>query len=269
MCKLLNFPIFAKGNSSLGSVFETCIKQTKRLIQKSIRNLVIDYFNFEFLLCKIVDLLNKRPVAFKESLRSLPGDEVPVCISPEMLIKGYETCTLNIIPQTQSYNFEDPDFEPSSNTISKDYEHICKVKSRLIDLYHSEFMTNLITQAIDKRDRYRPVTHKRLKPGDIVLLVEPHQKRYSFPMARVQRVETNSMNEVTAAYVYKVVTKELVYRHSTSLILLISSDGLCDQPDSSAVSHDCTNNNKKVRRQPKRAAAEKCKSALKLPEMHN
>ena len=259
----VRFSHFAKGNSSLGSIFETCIKQTKRLIQKSVRTLVIDYFSFELLICKTIDLLNKRPVAFKESLKNLPDDEVPSCITPEMLIRGYETCTLNIIPQIQSTDFSDPDFQPSSATMSRDYQNICKVKSNLVEIYHSEFITNLITQAIDKRDRYKPVNHKRLSPGDIVLLVEPHQKRCAYPMARVQRVVENDLGEVTAAYVYKGATKELVFRHVNSLILLISVEGLEDTSSNISTKTDPCQNVTIRRKQPRRIAGEKCKDALK------
>ena len=265
--QVTKFNHFSKGNSSLGSLIEVCVKQAKQLIQKSIRTLVLDYFSFEFIICKTVDLLNKRPVAFKESLRSLPHDQVPFCITPEMLIKGYETCTLNVIPQIQTCNFDDPDYSPiSSPSISENFKQICKVKSKLIELYHSEFMAVLITQAIDKSDRYRPVLHKQLKVGDVVLLVEPHLKRYTYPMARVHKVETNSLGEVTSAYVYKGSTKELVYRHVTSLILLISSDGFIEDTDSSTdsdVPRLSLTPVVAVRRQPERAAANRCRRALK------
>ena len=204
------FQHFPKGNSALGSIVEVCVKMTKQLIFKSIHKILLDYFEFEFIVCKVVDLVNKRPIAFRESLRSLPEDSLPFCITPEVLIRGYETCTINIIPQIQSYD-EDEDYDPTSfDGINQSYEKLCKVKSTLIDLYHSEFVATLVHQAIDKKDRYKPVHHKVIKPGDIVLLVEKHQKRYNYPMAKVQRVETNSLDEVTAAYVYKGATKELV-----------------------------------------------------------
>ena len=76
---------------------------------------MLDCFSFEFIVCKTVDLLNKRPVTFKESLRNLRHDQVPFCITPEMLVYGYETGTLNVIPQIQTCNFDDPDYSPISS----------------------------------------------------------------------------------------------------------------------------------------------------------
>ena len=279
--KVTKFEQFSKGNSSLGSLIEVCVKQVKHLIYKCIRNIVLDYFDFEFIVCKTIDLINKRPIAFKESLRTLGPNELPFCITPEILMRGYETVTLNIIPQMQCSNIDDegdPDFEPYSNNIVQGYERLLKVKSNLIEAYHSEFLATLINQAIDKKDRYKPVNHKVIKSGDIVLLVDKHTKRYHYPMARVDRVVINTLGEVTAAYVFKGSTKELVYRHMTSLILLISSDGftkdsiesalvdtsdssLTDPPNSSDFDEGSV---KAVRKQPHRMAAKKCRELLKL-----
>ena len=66
------FQHYPKGNSSLGSMVEICVKQVKYLIYKSIRNVVLNVSEFEFLIAKVISLINKRPVAFKEVLRSLP-----------------------------------------------------------------------------------------------------------------------------------------------------------------------------------------------------
>ena len=290
--KVIKFQHYCKGNSSLGSLIEVCVKMTKRLLYKAIRNVILDYFEFDFIVSKTIDLLNKRPIAFKESLRSLPQDCLPFCITPEILIKGYETVTMNIIPQIQSDgNEDDPSFNPESSSLFDSYQRLLNVKSKLLEVYHSEFLSTLIEQAIDKGDRYKPVNHKIIRPGDIVLLVEKHLKRYHYPMARVQRVETNSLGEVTAAYIYKGSTREIVYRHVTSLILLISSEGLSfstNPPESSGASSTSSanssarsvtnpndvhsandndvhsaNDNDVGRRQPSRAAAVKCKQKLK------
>ena len=284
--KVAKFQQFCKGNSSLGSLIEICVKMTKHLLQKSIRSLVLDYFEFEFMVCKIIDLVNKRPIAFKESLRSLPQDEIPFCITPEILVKGYETCSLSIIPELQYQNLDDPDFCPdaSSEQIIHKYEKLLKVKSNLIEAYNSEFLATLMHQAVDKKDRYKPVLHRSIKPGDIVLLVDKHVKRYNFPMARVQKVEINSLGEVTAAYLYKGSTKEVVYRHVTSLILLISVDGFTENaglssddpllnkplradPPSSLSSDprlDSGVPSNYTRKRPHRAAADRCRERLKM-----
>lgn len=85
----------------------------KHLIFKTVKTLILDYFDFKFLVCKAIHLISKRPIAFKKSLRSLADADIPVAITPEMLIRGYETVSLNIIPQLQ-YSEDDED-EGSAN----------------------------------------------------------------------------------------------------------------------------------------------------------
>ena len=42
------------------------------------------------------------------------------------------------------------------------------------EVYHADFMVNLIFQAVDKEERYKPVIHKLISNGEIVLLVDKH-----------------------------------------------------------------------------------------------
>lgn len=78
-------------------------------------------------------------------------------------------------------------------------------------------------QATIQKDRYKPVKHHKLKIGNIVLLKEPHLKSKSYPLGIVKKVEENALGEVTAARVLKGKSREVVYRHVSFLILLISS----------------------------------------------
>ena len=222
--KKIEFEHFSKGNSALGSLIETLVKQTKNLIFKTIKNTILDYFDFQFLISRCVSLINKRPIAFKEEIRSLALEEVPHPITPELLIRGFDTCAVNIIPEIQP--IEDEEYCPSSGTegIRKWNSKLVKCKEKLVDVYHGEFLTNLIHQATDKKDRYKPVKHEELKIGDVVLLVEKYTKRYHFPLGRVLEVEKNTLGEVTAAKIRKGISREVVYRHSTSLILLIPNE---------------------------------------------
>lgn len=59
-----------------------------------------------------------------------------------------------------------------------------------------------------------------MEVGDIVLLVDKFTKAINYPMGIVTQVELNSLKEVTAAMVKKG-NGEVVYRHVTSLILLL------------------------------------------------
>ena len=216
--KQTTFQHFPKGNSSLGSVIESMVKQIKKLLYKSIRNIILDYFGFEMIIAKVIMLVNKRPVAFKEGLRALSLDETPEAITPEMLILGYDTPVINVIPGLQASE----DIEESS--ITDEYSRIRKVKDNLIDQYQGEFMATLIKQAVDKKGRYKPVFHSIVSPGDVVLLVDKMQKQYNYPLGTVLSVEKNDLDEVTSAYVRKGSTGETVYRHVTSLIPLLSDE---------------------------------------------
>lgn len=240
----------------LWSLIEICVKQVKYLIFKSIGSIILTDLDFQFLIAKTVHLINKRPVAFKESLRSLPLDEIPVSISPEMLCKGYETASINILPSMQS---SDDEYDPNHVNVVDHFDKLCKIKDKLIHLYHSQFLTTLIDQAVDKKDRYKRVLHKNLEPGDVVLLVEQNCKRYNYPMGRVSRVETNDLGEVTAAYVFKGKTRETVYRHCTSIIKLLSSDSNESAP---AVLEQPAPSNRRDRLP--RRAAELCRNRLRL-----
>ena len=77
---------------------------------------------------------------------------------------------------------------------------------------------------------YKPVNHKRLSVGDVVLLKEPNTKPSNYLMGIVKSVVINDLDEVTGAAILKGRSREIVKRHVTSLIPLLSSD----QPDQSA-----------------------------------
>ena len=83
-------------------------------------------------------------------------------------------------------------------------------------------MPNLITQATNKSDRFRPVAHRVLQVGDLVLLKEPRQKRYNYAMGRVRDIVSNHLGEVTEAVLLKG-NGGTVRRHVTSLIPLLST----------------------------------------------
>ena len=260
--KEVSFQHYAKGCSSLGSLIETLVKQVKYLICKSIKNIVLDYFDFHFLIMKTTHLINRRPIAFKECLRTLPPDEVPVIITPEILIKGYEGVSLNIVPELQQVEDCYNPLIDSRKTIRDEHEKLRKVRENLIDVYHAEFLTTLVIQAVDKSGRYKPVKHETISPGDVVLLSDKYLKRYMYPMGRVVSVEVNSIGEVTAAKIFKGDTKETVYRHVTSLILLIPNEWCNFEPDKSETFK--TNSLGDKRPPSKRVAALKCREKLTI-----
>jgi len=253
----LSFQNYPKGNSSLGSMVECCVKQVKHLIQKSIRTLVLDYFDFSFLVEKAISLINKRPIAFKSTLRSLAPDEIPQVITPEMIIRGYETMGVNVVPELHIENDDDdnsPTYSDLPSHTRLQFSKMNKARSNLLEVYHREFLCTLVDQAVDKCDRYKPVLHKMLRVGDIVLLVEKTSKRYMYPMGRVVEVQKNDLGEVTAAYIVKGATRERVYRHASSLILLLSAPDEAGQTMEVNAEQPAPDSADVAMRQPRRAA---------------
>lgn len=227
--KPVSFQHYAKGNSSLGSLVENLVKQCKHLIAKAVGKIILQFTEFQLFIDKAKHIINRRPTAFKESLRdSCASVVLPVPITPKNLLRGYEVNSFNIIPQLQSNDtINDPNFIPveaSSEFLRETFLKLRKVSDRLRTIYHEEFLTSLMYQSVDRKNRYTPVLHEPLGVGDIVLLVEPNCKQHNYPMGIVKEIEENSLGEITAARVFKGVTRELVYRHASSLILLLQNN---------------------------------------------
>ena len=108
--KPISFSQYFKGRSELGGMVESCVKMVKRLIYGSIKNNILDFREFEFIICKVVHLVNRRPIAFKSALRDFSGTEVPEPITPENLIRGYNVVSLNIIPDLHPDSIDDPEW---------------------------------------------------------------------------------------------------------------------------------------------------------------
>ena len=223
--KCFQFQHYFKGRSELGSLVETCVKSVKKLLISSIKKNILTLKDFTFIVCQSVHLINKRPIAFKETLRDDSICEtLPDIITPEKIIRGYELPSLNILPYVD--NSDDPDWEPgvSSEKIKENYKKFESVRDNLVKTYNEEFLSNLIVQAVDRKDRYKPVSHENIEVGDIVLLKEDFTKPYNYPMAVVKSIETNDSGEVTGAKLLKGKTREVVKRHATTLIKLLSPD---------------------------------------------
>ena len=251
---------FCKGNSALGSLVESLVKQVKHLIGKSISNLVLEYFDFQFIVCQATHMVNRRPIAFKEGLRS--SENVPEAITPEMLVHGCSLVSLNTIPSLQS---SPDDGEPDWNLetsgvkgIRDDYCKIRKARERLYKAYHGEFLSRLIEQATDKNDRYKRVLHREMHVGDIVLLKDNFSKPTNYPMGRIVSTDINTLGETTAAWIIKG-NREKVYRHATSVIPLLT----CTEPYSSVVADDADIEQPPVVKKQRRKAAIACDEAIK------
>lgn len=215
--KSIKFEQYFKGCSAMGSMVESCVKLSKRLIYGAIGKTVLDVVHFDFIIQQTVHLVNKRPVAFREALRddSSGSDEVPAPITPELLVKGYDIPSIHLIPTT---SFEYRPSGDSSDTIAETFSKLTKIREKLTSLYHNEFLPQMISQAVDKKNRYKPVTNKIIQPGDIVLLKEDFSKAVNYPLAVVREVIVNDLGEVTCAILMKGSNREIVKRHASSLI---------------------------------------------------
>jgi len=226
------FEQYPKGNSALGSLVESCVKLTKRLIFGAIHNNVLVFRDFEFLIAQTVHIVNKRPIAFKSSLRDSDTDEFLNTITPENLLRGHDLLSVNLIPSLQpDVDEDDPDWNQfvGVSSVRESSSSLRKVRESLLSRYHKDFLVKLIDQAVDVKDRYRSVQHSGVKVGDIVLIKEPNTKITNYPMGLVKTVTTNINDEVTDATVLKGSTRELVKRHSSTLIPLLSPvDSLSD-----------------------------------------
>ena len=233
----LRFEQFYKGCSQLGSLVESCVKLTKKLLFGAIRNCILSYRDFEFTVSQTVHLVNRRPIAFKEALRDNAGPDVPEPITPECLIRGYTLMSVNIIPSLQPVPDIDEDW--STNPVEKlrdQYRKLRSVRLKLIELYHSEFVSNLTSQAVNRKDRYVPKVQHPLQVGDVVLIKEPFSKPCNYPMGLIKSVLTNANGEVTGAEVLKGSNREIVKRHSSTIIPLLSVRDT--STDSSQITND-------------------------------
>ncbi|XP_068227415.1 uncharacterized protein [Palaemon carinicauda] len=222
----LKFEQYFKGHHPLGGLVEVCVKMVRQLLHCSIKKNVLQYRDFEFVVSQTIHLVNRRPIAFSEGLRDTSDDVIPDPITPEKLIHGLDLISLNLIPAMQPLpTSNDPDWSLNTDpidTIRTSYEKLKKVRTHLIETYNAEFLNNLMTQAVNDKSRYKPVTHKKLQVGDIVLIKEENCKPTNFPLAVVKDVKTNVLDEVTDAVLLKGKNREMVRRHVTSLIPILT-----------------------------------------------
>ena len=86
---------------------------------------------------------------------------------------------------------------------------------------------------MDQKDPCKPVTHKGVKIGDVVLIKEENLKPNHYPLAIIKSVITNDLGEITGAIVKKGRTNEVVKRHSSTPIPLLESNTKHTENDNS------------------------------------
>ena len=261
--KSTTFSQYAKGCHDLGGLVESCVKISKRMIHGCMGKQVLSISDFQFIVCKAVCLVNKRPIAFRETLREKGLEEIPTPITPESLLRGHDLATLHILP-SQSVDV-DPDWSPDTDReahIKTSFYKLNKNRENLAEIYRNEYIAELTRQATNFKQKYVPVSHDKLDIGDLVLLKEVNTKCINFPMGIVQNVTSNSLGEVTDVVVRKG-NREIVKRHVKSLILLLKNQ--------QSVTNTAGEPNARIKVptdvgaqavKPKRAAAIRCKDRM-------
>ena len=85
---------------------------------------------------------------------------MPAALTPEILLKGHELISANIVPGISSVEPEivdDPSWEPTVKTttaeILKGSEKLQKCREILRNLYHEEFLSNYIIIIVCQNDK--------------------------------------------------------------------------------------------------------------------
>ena len=98
------------------------------------------------------------------------------------------------------------------------FENLSKIRSELYKTYEGEFLDTLTHQATDLPSKYKPVSHAKIKVGDLVLIREDFLKRANLPLGRVLETTVNSLGEITEVIVLKGANGHRVRRHVSSII---------------------------------------------------
>lgn len=257
----ISFTQYYKGNSAQGSLVESAVKLVKKLIFGSINN-IISYFDMEFLISELINIVNKRPVALKESLRDNEVN-VPVPITPELLVHGYKLPTVNCIPALH-VDDADVDYSDHAGVIKGNFDHLRKIRENLLAVYEREFLGGLFDGAVDQNDRYITKHHANVEKGDLVLLKEKFIKSKDYAIGIVTDTITNVLGETTGISVRKGVSREIVKRHVNSVVPLLQLKGSNVATESNAGEESVKKKeNIQNATRPKRKSAEKAKDLIK------
>ena len=256
------FQPYPAGSSHLGGSVESLVKQVKNLLRGSYGRAVLSIRDFEFLVKKVNMLVNKRPIAFKGSLSSDDIDEsLKRCLTPELLIKGYEVPSISILPPIRDY--DDPDFilnqdedQVWKNTF-RSFKSLNGVRDRLRRVYLPEFIYNLQQLASQDSKKFVPHSHFELKVGDLVSIKENLTKPFNFPLGIVTEIEINSAGEVNTATVRKA-NKEIIRRHVENLIFISREEKELNKSSDSIGAVKDKSSEIVISSRPSRAAALKC-----------
>ena len=247
----LNFNPYPANASYLGGTVENLVKQVKNVLYCSISRNVVNIDDFVFLVSECNMLVNKRPVAYKRLLKPENSEENLSVITPEMLIRGYEVPSIDILPQYAS-DINDPMY------LEDFHEYHYKIGKILKDIrnsYQTEFLETLRCQSTSVKNRYSPNDHNMVAVGDLVLIRSKFVKPYLCPLGLVKSVELNELGESTAVTIRKS-NGETIRRHVSDIVILEKMDSKIPEKMSEIVGNVSPS-------RPKRKAANRCENFIK------
>jgi hypothetical protein len=113
--QLLKFDPYPPTASFLGGMVKSLVKQVKRMITSSVR-CKLPYEHFNFLIRECIMLVDKRPIAFKATLRDPNVDDSVGVITPELLIKGYDVPSIAVVDVLEDARADDWSPDTDSHT---------------------------------------------------------------------------------------------------------------------------------------------------------
>jgi hypothetical protein len=269
--KPLKFEPYPANKSELGGAIESLVKQVKFLINHSCRKNTINDNDFDFLVQEVKMLINKWPIAYKNTLSSLgDGDHEFGCLTPEMVVRGYEIPSISILPQLNADG--DPNFSLKDNAetawekVFHAFPKIQKIRANLHENYMPEFLGNLELQSINKPGRYKNKKHVHLNVGDLVSIKQNFTKPYQFPLGIVTKVESNDLDEIVTVSIRKS-NREIIRRHVNDVILILPNALPLEEISNSEPSNIVDNSISK-QNLPRKAAL-KCKELNKALLVNN
>ena len=227
--KELSYDPYPANSPNLGGAVESLVGQIKNILYASVGKSLLDLSKFQLLVAEAQILVNKRPIGQKEVLTSNETANLDQCvITPEMLVKGYEVPSMNVLPSLSDEETIDISWTPGNpDDITTYFNSFSKNRNKLYELYEGEFLRNLERQATNKPSRYKRSNQPEIHEGDLVAIKTPLLKPFSYPRALITSIERNNLGEINALSLRKA-NKEVIRRHPSDVILLQSFSDATD-----------------------------------------
>ena len=251
----LSYLPYPSGASFLGSCVESMVAQIKHVLYSSIGKRLLTLRELELCVAEAMHLVNKRPIALKEMLSSSDiTNEMPYALTPEVLIKGYQVPSLNILPLSSNDDLHDPDWTSSGTSKLYDsFRQLSAVRNKIADIYSDCFSLDLEKKATNIPNRFKKQSLVDLKVNDVVKIKTRLLKPFNYPMGIVTSIERNSLDEINAVSVRKS-NGEVLRRHPSDIIILLSAPDVEQTIANDNTLDQAKDNTPSVRKNPQRKA---------------